>query len=92
MNNGKTILEDAIFNMFLLPADKQSDGIKQIASSISLDKNLFIEYVNELGISVFDYFYSITNSCDNCLLIVLTKTKKQEFQMRLNQSLLNNTK
>lgn len=84
MNKTKIDVEDKIFNLFVVPADKQNDGIKQIATSICIDRSTFIEYVNVLGVDIFYYFYRITTSIEDSLLLELTIDRKHEFQMRLN--------
>lgn len=86
MNKTKKDVEDKIFNLSIIPADKRNDGIKQIATSIGIDKNTFFEFVKILGVGIFDFFYRITTSGDDDLSLELTAEKKQEFQMRLNVS------
>lgn len=76
--------EDEIFNKFIILEDKQNDGIKQLASSICLDRNTFVEYVKSVGVNIFDYFYKITISNENSLILELTSDRKHKFQMRLN--------
>lgn len=84
MKKSKKEVEDEIFNRFVVLGNKHNDNMKQIATSICLDRTTFVEFVNELGVNVFDYFHQITNSTDKELSLLLTHDKKQEFDMRLN--------